>query len=53
VFAGNLPFEADEEVVWRAFEKKNYILEKVRIIRDGKSQFGKGFAYITFKVIFF
>lgn len=38
-----------EEGLWREFSKVG-VIESVRVIRDGKTRVGKGFAYVQFKV---
>lgn len=48
VFVGNLDFEEDEENLWNHFGSCGDI-EYVRIIRDPKTNLGKGFAYVQFK----
>ncbi|ODQ66743.1 RNA-binding domain-containing protein [Nadsonia fulvescens var. elongata DSM 6958] len=48
VFIGNLSFEAKEEPLWEYFGKCGDI-EFVRIIRDSKTNVGKGFAYVQFQ----
>ncbi|KAK9480606.1 hypothetical protein V1514DRAFT_288808 [Lipomyces japonicus] len=48
IFIGNLDFEAEEETLWQYFSKIGE-LEYVRIIRDSKTNVGKGFAYAQFK----
>ncbi|KAK9460456.1 uncharacterized protein V1516DRAFT_676683 [Lipomyces oligophaga] len=48
VFVGNLSFEAEEEQLWKHFAGAGDI-ESVRIVRDSKTNVGKGFAYIQFK----
>jgi nucleolar protein 12 len=48
IFVGNLDFEAQEESLWRHFGKCGKI-EYVRIIRDSKTNVGKGFAYVQFE----
>ncbi|EDO15810.1 hypothetical protein Kpol_1040p23 [Vanderwaltozyma polyspora DSM 70294] len=48
IFVGNMDFEQDEETLWSHFESCGEI-EYVRIIRDSKTNLGKGFAYIQFK----
>ncbi|KAK9467318.1 hypothetical protein V1512DRAFT_275290 [Lipomyces arxii] len=48
VFIGNLDFEAEEEVLWQHFSKIGQV-EYVRIIRDSKTNVGKGFGYVQFK----
>lgn len=49
VFIGNLDFEAQEESLWRHFAASGKI-ESVRIVRDSKTNVGKGFAYVQFEV---
>ncbi|PRT54707.1 Nucleolar protein 12 [Wickerhamiella sorbophila] len=48
VFVGNLDFEATEESLYRHFMDCGSI-EYVRIVRDNKTNVGKGFAYVQFK----
>lgn len=48
IFVGNLDFELDEEPLWRHFSNCGKI-EYVRIIRDSKTNMGKGFAYVQFE----
>lgn len=48
VFVGNLDFEEDDESLWSHFESCGDI-EYVRVVRDSKTNMGKGFAYIQFK----
>ncbi|CAI4051266.1 hypothetical protein N7582_005157 [Saccharomyces uvarum] len=48
IFVGNLDFEEIEESLWKHFESCGDI-EYVRIIRDSKTNVGKGFAYVQFK----
>ena len=48
IFVGNLPFDTKEESLWKHFSGSGEI-EYVRIIRDNRSQVGKGIAYIKFK----
>ncbi|CAG8563979.1 1872_t:CDS:2 [Paraglomus occultum] len=48
VFIGSLPFDAQEEQLWEHFNGCGEI-ESVRIVRDRKTNFGKGFAYVQFK----
>ncbi|CAI4737800.1 BAH_G0047980.mRNA.1.CDS.1 [Saccharomyces cerevisiae] len=48
IFVGNLDFEEIEESLWKHFEPCGDI-EYVRIIRDPKTNMGKGFAYVQFK----
>lgn len=49
VFVGNLDFEAQEESLWKHFAQSGEI-ESVRIVRDAKTNVGKGFAYVQFEV---
>lgn len=48
VFVGNLPFTIEDEVLRSKFENCGEI-DSVRIIRDKKTNAGKGFGYINFK----
>lgn len=48
IFVGNLDFEIDEEPLWRHFGECGEI-EYVRIVRDSKTNVGKGFGYVQFK----
>nr|CAG8680587.1 12461_t:CDS:2 [Entrophospora candida] len=48
VFIGSLDFEAQEEELWQHFKNCGDI-DYVRIVRDAKTNLGKGFAYIQFK----
>lgn len=58
IFVGNLDFQEKEETLWKYFndkliEKKDKkdtknVIENVRIVRDSKTSFGKGFAIIQF-----
>ncbi|CEP63984.1 rRNA-processing protein NOP12 LALA0_S09e07008g [Lachancea lanzarotensis] len=47
VFVGNLDFEETEENLWNHFKEAGDI-EYVRVIRDPKTNVGKGFAYVQF-----
>ncbi|AEY95792.1 FACR274Wp [Eremothecium gossypii FDAG1] len=47
VFVGNLDFEESEESLWKHFMSCGPI-EYVRIVRDPKTNVGKGFAYVQF-----
>jgi len=47
VFVGNVPFNAEEEMVRNHFSKCGDITN-VRIVRDKKTLVGKGFCYVTF-----
>lgn len=50
VFVGNLDFEEKEESLWRYFNlKTDNDVESVRVIRDAKTNVGKGFALVQFK----
>lgn len=49
VFVGNLDFEAQEESLWKHFLQCGKV-ESVRIVRDSKTNMGKGFAYVQFEV---
>ncbi|KAK6465334.1 nucleolar protein 12 [Scheffersomyces coipomensis] len=49
IFVGNLDFEEKEETLWRYFNSKlNNDVESVRVIRDSKTNVGKGFALVQF-----
>jgi nucleolar protein 12 len=50
VFVGNLPFEVQDEALWGHFERCGEI-EFVRVVRDKKTNLGKGFGYVQFKVL--
>jgi len=47
VFVGNIPFEIEEEDLRNHFSDCGQI-DNVRIIRDKKTNIGKGFGYVTF-----
>lgn len=47
VFVGNFGFENTEEDLWAHFKSCGSI-EYVRIVRDSKTNLGKGFAYVQF-----
>lgn len=49
VFVGNLDFEAQEENLWRHFGPCGKV-EYARVVRDSKTNVGKGFAYVQFEV---
>lgn len=50
IFVGNLDFEETEENVWRYFNSKvDDDVESVRVVRDSKTNLGKGFAIVQFK----
>ncbi|KAG9297319.1 hypothetical protein G9A89_002008 [Geosiphon pyriformis] len=48
IFIGALSFDAQEEELWKHFKNCGDI-ECVRIVRDKKTNIGKGFAYVQFK----
>jgi len=48
IFIGNVPFDAEVEDLRKHFESCGEIIN-VRVIRDPKTNIGKGFAYIRFK----
>ncbi|CAG9765811.1 unnamed protein product [Ceutorhynchus assimilis] len=48
IFVGNLPFNAEDEELWNLFKPCGAIAH-VRIVRDGRTGMGKGFAYVNFK----
>ncbi|CDR42456.1 CYFA0S09e03972g1_1 [Cyberlindnera fabianii] len=48
IFVGNLDFEEKEEELWNIFGGCGEI-EFVRIVRDAKTNVGKGFGYVQFK----
>lgn len=48
IFVGNLPFQAEEEELWNIFKSCGPI-SHIRIVRDGRTGMGKGFAYVNFK----
>lgn len=49
IFVGNLDFEEREEQLWRYFNKHtNDDVISVRVVRDSKTNVGKGFALVTF-----
>ncbi|KAJ1848636.1 Nucleolar protein 12 [Coemansia sp. RSA 2703] len=47
VFVGNLDFATQEEELWSHFGSCGEI-ENVRVVRDRKTNIGKGFAYVQF-----
>lgn len=47
VFLGNLAYEVTEEMVKNAFRKFTSI-QKVKVVRDKKSELSKGFGFISF-----
>lgn len=50
IFVGNLDFEEKEETLWRYFNSKvDDDVESVRVVRDAKTNMGKGFALVQFK----
>jgi len=48
VFLGGLPFDTEEESVYKHFEDCGPI-DNVRLIRDNKTGIGKGIGYVCFK----
>lgn len=48
MFIGNLTFDIQEEPIWKLFSECGEVVN-VRIIRDSKTNLGKGFGYVTFK----
>lgn len=50
VFVGNLPFDVQDEDLYLHFMRCGEI-EFVRVVRDKKTNIGKGFGYIQFKVL--
>jgi nucleolar protein 12 len=48
IFVGNLPLNIEDEALWEHLSSCGTI-ESVRIIRDSKTQQGKGFGYIQFQ----
>ncbi|KAF7725515.1 hypothetical protein EC973_009545 [Apophysomyces ossiformis] len=48
VFLGSLPFEVEEEELWDHFKDCGEI-ESIRVVRDSKTNIGKGFGYVQFK----
>lgn len=58
VFVGNLDFQEKEETLWKYFNDKlipkadrkttKNVIENVRIVRDSKTSYGKGFAIVQF-----
>ena len=52
MFVGNLPFDVQDEDLYRYFLRCGDI-EFVRVVRDKKTNIGKGFGYVQFKVIYY
>jgi nucleolar protein 12 len=48
IFLGNLPLDLQEEDLWKAFGKFPLKVTNVRLIRDKKTNVGKGIAYVGF-----
>ncbi|KAI8806424.1 hypothetical protein BJ742DRAFT_363851 [Cladochytrium replicatum] len=48
VFVGNLSFDIADEPLWTHFSTCGTV-ENVRVVRDKKTNVGKGFAYVQFK----
>ena len=47
VFVGNLAFDEQEETLWKAFSDCGEVVN-VRIIRDAKTNLGKGNFYLLY-----
>ncbi|KAJ3103254.1 Nucleolar protein 12 [Physocladia obscura] len=47
VFLGNLAFDVSDESIWNAFGECGEV-KNVRVIRDRKTNVGKGFGYVQF-----
>lgn len=47
IFVGNLPFNVQEEEIWKLFETCG-VIESVRIVRDAATNIGKGIAFVNF-----
>ena len=45
IFVGNLPFDVEDEDLWTAFAPCG-TMQRVRVVRDPKTNMGKGFAYV-------
>ena len=50
MFVGNLPFDVQDEDLYTHFTRCGEI-EFVRVVRDKKTNIGKGFGYVQFKVV--
>ncbi|XP_043914576.1 RNA-binding protein 34 [Protopterus annectens] len=48
IFVGNLPYDMEEEVLWKHFSECGQV-EAVRLIRDRSTGLGKGFGYVLFE----
>ncbi|KAK9679660.1 RNA recognition motif [Popillia japonica] len=48
IFLGNVSFAAEEEELWQLFQSCGEI-ESVRLVRDRRTDIGKGFGYVNFK----
>jgi len=48
IFVGNLDFETQEEKLWRHFGGCGKV-DYARVVRDAKTNVGKGFAYVQFE----
>jgi nucleolar protein 12 len=46
---GNLPFDVQDEAIYMHFARCGKI-EFIRIVRDKKTNIGKGFGYVQFRV---
>lgn len=50
IFVGNIPFSAKDEDLWNTFTDCGNI-QSVRVVRDGLTGVGKGYAYVNFESI--
>lgn len=51
LFVGNLPWVVEEEEIRKYFEKMGGKVADVRVIRDPKTQIGKGFCYVMLQTV--
>ncbi|KAJ3338727.1 Nucleolar protein 12 [Gonapodya sp. JEL0774] len=49
VFLGNLPLDCKDESLWELFKDMESEIEGVRVVRDAKTNLGRGVGYVTFK----
>ncbi|KXS10083.1 RNA-binding domain-containing protein [Gonapodya prolifera JEL478] len=49
VFLGNLPMDCRDEQLWELFKDMEAEIDAVRVVRDAKTNVGRGVGYITFK----
>lgn len=49
IFVGNLPYEVQEQTLWDFFSANAGDVESVRVVRDRKTNLGKGIAYVQFR----